>query len=94
MVILTYTPCAGGVALKVGWTLTQVAALLVDAGPVLTVVRVLTLVNVCTTHGIKLIDRLHKESIKTSQDSLTHKYITIIFKMPLKSKFASMEEPL
>jgi hypothetical protein len=48
MVILTYTPCAGGVALKVGRTLTQVAALLVDARPVLTVVRVLALVNVCT----------------------------------------------
>ena len=61
LVILTYTPCAGGVALKVGWTLTQVAALLVDARPVLTVVWVLTLINVCTTDTAALIKGLHDE---------------------------------
>ena len=61
LVILTYTPCAGGIALKVGWTLTQVAALLVDARPILTVVWVLTLVDVCTTDTAALIKGLHDE---------------------------------
>ena len=79
LVILTYTPCAGGVALKVGWTLTQVAALLVDARPVLTVVWVLTLVDVCTTDTAALIKGLHDERHVRLYEtgSFTNKIITV-----------------